>query len=235
MTSLFATHHPGTGRPVVFLHGLASTGTQDWPDAEWSGVVPGRPRLVIDLPAHGRSPEVGALPTSGVIDLLAETIIDAVGTQEVDLVGYSLGARLAWDLVGHRSLKVGRLVLGGLAAREPFAMVDLDAARLAVAGGAAPADPLTGMIVQMATLSGSRPQGILDLIEGLAAEPFDPAARPPRHPVLLLGGTEDAMAAEIDDLAALLPDGRAVRVPGDHLQARHSVRFREAAGEALAH
>lgn len=235
MTSLFTTHRQGTGRPVVFLHGLASTGGRDWPDAEWSAVVPGRPRLVIDLPAHGRSAAVGALPTSGVIDLLAETVVEALGTQEIDLVGYSLGARLAWDLSGHRSLNVVRLVLGGLAAREPFAMVDLDAARLAVAGGAAPGDPLTGMIVQMATLSGSRPQGILDLIEGLASEPFDPTARPPRHSVLLLGGTEDAMAAEIDDLAALLPDGRAARVPGDHLEALHSARFREAAGEALAH
>ena len=55
-SSLFIERHQGTGRPVVLLHGLASRGAQDWPDHEWAGVVGDRPRLVVDLPAHGESP-----------------------------------------------------------------------------------------------------------------------------------------------------------------------------------
>ncbi|MCT1476577.1 alpha/beta fold hydrolase [Microbacterium sp. p3-SID336] len=227
---LSLTRTPGSGRPVVFLHGLASSGVQDWPDAEWATALDGRPRLVLDLPAHGDSPALGTAPTAAVLDALAATI----GDEEVDLVGYSLGARLAWDLAQHRGVSVRRLVLGGLSAGEPFALVDLTAARAAVAGGPAPTDPLTGMIVQMAAMPGNRPVELLDLIEGLAAEPFAPEAGVPSQPVLLIGGADDAMAAGIDGLAALLPHARVHRVPGDHLAALHDPAFRTAARDFLA-
>lgn len=228
MTTLHVSHRAGTGRPIVFLHGLASSGVRDWPESAWRPAVDGRPSIVIDLPAHGGSAAAGVLPTSRLLDELASAIIGAGGAGEVDVVGYSLGARLAWDLAGHPSLQVRRLVLGGLAADEPFAFVDVDAARSALRGGDAPSDPLTGMIVHMAGVPGNDAQGILDLIEGLAAEPFRPADRAPVQPVLLLGGEADEMAAGIDDLARLLPQGSASRVPGDHLGALHSPALREA-------
>lgn len=220
----------GIGRPVVLLHGLASSGVQDWPDAEWAGVFGDRPVVVVDLPAHGSSPALGTAPTSEVLDALAAVVESA----EVDLVGYSLGARLAWDLARHPSVAVRRLVLGGLASGEPFAHVDLAAARGALAGGEAPADPLTGMILHMVSLPGNRPAELIDLIEGLAAEPFDPASGAPAQPTLLLGGADDGMSAGIGDLAVLLPESRVGRVPGDHLGALHAPEFRAAAAAFLA-
>ncbi|MDX2401202.1 alpha/beta fold hydrolase [Microbacterium algeriense] len=216
--------------PVVFLHGLASRGTKDWPESEWTAVLGDRSRRVLDLPAHGDAPGLGAVPTSAVLDALAE----AIGPHEIDLVGYSLGARLAWDLARHPGVAVRRLVLGGLSAGEPFALVDLPAARSAIGGGPAPVDPLTGMIVHMASLPGNRPDEVLDLIEGLAAEPFAPEAGAPAMPVLLLGGVDDPMAAGIDELAARLPDVRVRRVPGDHLAALHTPEFRDAVRGFLA-
>ncbi|WP_226532394.1 alpha/beta fold hydrolase [Microbacterium paraoxydans] len=229
-SSLFVERHPGAGRPVAFLHGLASRGAQDWPDDEWAGVFGDRPRVVVDLPAHGGSPALGAAPTSVVVKALAS----AVGSAEIDLVGYSLGARLAWDLATHPGVSVRRLVLGGLSAGEPFAQVDLAAARTAVDGGAMPTDPLTSMIVHMVSSPGNRPRDLIDVIEGLAAEPFDPRPGGIAVPVLLLGGTGDPMAAGIDDLARMLPDARAQRVPGDHLTALHTAEFRAAVRDFLA-
>jgi pimeloyl-ACP methyl ester carboxylesterase len=228
---LSVERHPGTGRPIVFLHGLASRGAQDWPDAEWTGLLAGRPRLVVDLPAHGESPALGTAPTSAVVAALA----DVAGSEEIDLVGYSLGARLAWDLAQHPSLSVRRLVLGGISPGEPFALVDLAAARRAIDGGDVPGDPLTGMITHMVSLPGNRPAALLDLIEGLAAEPFAPAEQALQMPVLLLGGADDPMSAAIGELAALLPDARTTRVPGDHLTALHTSEFRDAVEQFLAH
>jgi pimeloyl-ACP methyl ester carboxylesterase len=228
--SLSVTHRPGQGRPVAFLHGLASRGSVDWPDREWEGVLGDRPRMVIDLPAHGDSVALGSATTSVVLD----TIASSIGAEEVDLVGYSLGARLAWDLAHHPGVAVRRLVLGGLSAGEPFAFVDLPAARAALAGDRPPRDPLTGMIVQMVSMPGNRPADLLSLIEGLAAEPFVPGRGAPAVPVLLLGGADDEMTAGIDDLAAMLPDARARRVPGDHLSALHTAEFRRAVQEFLA-
>lgn len=233
-STLSVAHQEGTGRPVVFLHGLASRSRLDWPSAEWDPVLGDRPALRVDLPAHGDSPAVGALRTAGVVDLLAEAVAAVAPGQEIDLVGYSLGARLAWALAGHPGVAVRRVVLGGLSPMEPFTLVDLPAARAALTGGPAPADPITGMILGMATLPGNRPEALLDLVEGLASEPFDPTVGAPAHPVLLLGGTDDPMAQGIDVLAAAVPDVRIVRVPGDHLAALHVPQFRSAVAEFLA-
>jgi hypothetical protein len=90
------------------------------------------------------------------------------------------------------------------------------------------------MIVHMASLPGNRPDDLLDLIEGLATEPFAPEAGAPAMPVLLLGGVDDPMAAGIDELAARLPDVRVRRVPGDHLAALHTPEFRDAVRGFLA-
>jgi len=236
MTSL-SVHHVAADEPngpaVLLIHGLASRGRVDWPDAEWAAplAAAGRDVYVVDLPAHGdASRPVAPVTTTEVVDLLADVVADAGGP--VDVVAYSLGARLAWDLAG-RSVAVRpavrRLVLGGLSPIEPFTMVDLAAARAALAGGPEPADPLTGMILGMARMPGLEPAAVLHLIEGLAAEPFDPAAAPPRVPVLLIGGALDPMAQGIDALAAGLADVRVVRVPGDHLEALHDPAFRDAA------
>jgi len=233
-TTLSLTRRDGAGRPVVFLHGLGSRARLDWPEAEWAEELGGRPALLVDLPAHGDSPAAGTLSTSDVVDLIARSIAAVASQQEIDLVGYSLGARLAWALAGHPAVAVRRVALGGLSAMEPFTMVDLPAARVALAGGAVPADPVTGMILSMLTLPGNRPEALLELIEGLASEPFDPAIGAPAQPVLLLGGVDDPMAQGIDGLAAAVRDSRIVRVPGDHLGALHAPEFRAAVTRFLA-
>jgi pimeloyl-ACP methyl ester carboxylesterase len=90
------------------------------------------------------------------------------------------------------------------------------------------------MIVHLISLPGNRPDALVDLIEGLAAEPFAPSPDGPRMPVLLIGGADDVMAAGIDGLAALLPDARTLQVPGDHLAALHAPEFRSAVRAFLA-
>lgn len=232
--ALSVVRSEGAGRPALFLHGLASRARLDWPCAAWEPALADRPALLVDLPAHGDSPAAGVLSTSRVVDLLAQTVASIASGEEIDVVGYSLGARLAWALAGHPEVAVRRLVLGGLSPWEPFTMVDLPAARAALAGGPAPADPITGMILGMAALPGNRPEELLDLIEGLASEPFDPAVAAPTQPVLLLGGTEDPMSEGIDMLAAAVAGSRVVRVPGDHLAALHAPEFRTAVVEFLA-
>jgi pimeloyl-ACP methyl ester carboxylesterase len=214
------------GRRVVFLHGFASRGDTDWPDEDWSAAIDGLAptRVVVDLPAHGDSSGLGAASASAIVDRLATEL----GEVDADLVGYSLGARLAWDLASHPAMNVRRVVLGGLSPAEPFAAVDVEAARGALAGGPAPQDPLTGMIFGMTQLPGNRPADLLDLVQGLASEPFDPQTRPPAQPVLLVGGQDDPMVIGIDEVASVLPDGRVLRVPGDHIGALHDPAFREA-------
>jgi 2-succinyl-6-hydroxy-2,4-cyclohexadiene-1-carboxylate synthase len=74
----------GTGTPVVFLHGFLGSG-QDWRHVV--SHLKGRTCLAYDLPGHGNTPWTAM----EIEDLLAS----ALPPQKVDLVGYSLGGRLA--------------------------------------------------------------------------------------------------------------------------------------------
>lgn len=236
MTALYVRHvpaaAPASGPPVLFIHGLASRGRVDWPDAEWARPLSaaGRDAWVVDLPAHGRSDRPQApMSATGIVDLLSDVVDDAGGL--VDVIGYSLGARLAWALAARGAVR--RAVLGGLEPVDLLRRVDLDAARAAIAGGPEPADPLTQAVARMVRLPGLDPAAVLDLVQGIAADPFDPRLEAPQIPVLLLAGVDDPVVRGLEGLAAGLPDARILRVPGDHLTALHAPEFRAATFEFL--
>ncbi|CAM3909309.1 alpha/beta fold hydrolase [Kibdelosporangium persicum] len=214
-----------TGPPVVLVHGFASSGAADWPADRWSEPLAkaGRETFVVHLPGHAGGPaaESTADVTTGN---LVRRLADGLPSSRIDLVGYSLGARLAWDLAATRAVPVRRLVLGGMSPTEPFGMVDLAAARAAVRGGPSPADPLTTAITGM--VRDQDADSLLRVVEGLAREPFDPAARVPRVPTLFIAGEDDPMSQGIDRLAALVPHALLQRVPGDHRGALTSEELR---------
>jgi pimeloyl-ACP methyl ester carboxylesterase len=85
----------------------------------------------------------------------------------------------------------------------------------------------------MVRLPGLDPLAVLDLVQGIAADPFDPRLEAPQIPVLLLAGVDDPVVRGLEGLAAGLPDARILRVPGDHLTALHTPEFRAATFEFL--
>ncbi|AMB59355.1 alpha/beta fold hydrolase [Microterricola viridarii] len=239
----FSPAGASTGAPVVLIHGFASSGDADWVAAGWPDAVTaaGRTAVVIDLPGHGDSTAAiteGA-ETSAVVRALGEAVDAAVaasGAEHADVVAYSLGARLAWELPA-ASPRVRRLVLGGISPFEPFAQLDTAELRAVAAGSAEPTSPLVGMMAQMVTAPGNDSEALIALIDGLASEPFLPGAQAddatpsgaPRVPTLFVAGSDDMMTGGIDGLVALVPDSALLRVPGDHRGALTSPEFRAAA------
>lgn len=223
--------------PVLLLHGFASSAAEDF-DA-WAGALAtaGREAYLVDLPGHGDSPAVpgaDAGTTSAVVAALGD-VIRSMDADRVDVIGYSLGARLAWELPGATG-RVRRLVLGGLSPFEPFAGVDVVAVARAV-DGEPPTDPFAGMMAGMVSAEGRDTDSLLALIAGLGSEPFapeDPTASRPAVPTLFVAGADDPMTQGLEGLTAVVPDARLVRVPGDHLGALASPAFREAALTFLA-
>ncbi|MFF1574498.1 alpha/beta fold hydrolase [Leifsonia sp. NPDC058292] len=237
-----------TGVPVVLLHGFASSGTDDFETTGWAQTFAdaGRTTHIVDLPGHGDSgpvTEAGAT-TSAVVAQLVDAI-DALTDGPVDVVAYSLGARLAWELPNASSARrpestrpiVRRLVLGGLSPFEPFATVDTDALSAVVAGrdrgdraAPRPADPMLGMMAAMVSAPGRDTESLIALIRGLGSEPFTPSAGAPAEtPILFVAGSDDVMTTGIEDLVALTQNGTLARVPGDHRGALDSPEFRAAA------
>ncbi|WP_246848556.1 alpha/beta fold hydrolase [Pseudarthrobacter sp. NIBRBAC000502772] len=135
-------------RPVLLLHGFSSSSKLNWHDTGWVAALleAGRRVITVDLPGHGRSgaPEDmdSYSPSRIRADLLqiafdagVRPLHDGDPTSGVDVVGYSLGARLAWEFGATQPEIVHRLVLGGPNIADPLAAFDLIAAQNYLADG----------------------------------------------------------------------------------------------------
>lgn len=100
----------GAGEPLLSLHGFTGTGEGA---ASLSAHLPGRELFAPDLPGHGSAPPLGHEGPPGfsrTLDVLAATL-DAHGLRAVDVLGYSMGARLALAFALRHPGRVRRLVL----------------------------------------------------------------------------------------------------------------------------
>lgn len=237
-TQLFSTASSESTPPVVLLHGFASSAEQDFLATGWAEAftTAGRSVIAIDLPGHGA--QNAPLPaeeasTSAVVRAILGAIEAQTPEGEFDVVSYSLGSRLAWELP-EASPRVRRMVLGGLSPFEPFTAVD-PAELQSTLAGQNPANPLVGMMAGMISAPGQDTASLATLISGLASEPFSPSGGTgPQVPTLFVAGTGDDMTQGIESLTEGLPRACLTRVPGDHRGALDSPEFRSAAIEFLA-
>ena len=228
--------------PIVLIHGFASNGDADWVGQGWPEAITaaGRTAIVIDLPGHGRNLHAPdeSTSTTAVVQALSAAIDEALaasGAEQADVVAYSLGARLAWELPAANP-HIRRLVLGGISPFEPFAQLDTAELRAVASDTAEPSSPLVGMMGHMVSAPGNDAVALITLIDGLASEPFSPGAASgaPAAATLFVAGSDDMMTGGIESLVELVPDAALLRVPGDHLAALTSPEFRAAALDFLA-
>ena len=94
--------------PVLLLHGFLGRGA-DW-DAVRAGLPPGRSVLAPDLPGHGAN-----LDSTATMDAAAAALAEEIGEvgdgEPADVVGYSMGGRLALHLAVRHPEVVRRLAL----------------------------------------------------------------------------------------------------------------------------
>lgn len=99
---------PPDGRPVVWLHGMLGH-AREW-DVAVEDLAETHRVWVLDQRGHGRSGWTEDYSTSLMADDLTAWC-DAVGLAEVDVVGHSMGARVALLAASRRPDLVRRLVL----------------------------------------------------------------------------------------------------------------------------
>ncbi|MBD8044332.1 alpha/beta fold hydrolase [Arthrobacter sp. Sa2BUA2] len=235
-------------RPILLLHGFASSTEMNWQSTGWIPALTeaGRRVIAADLPGHGRSPAPAdrdsCRPSSiraGLLQLLiangVRPLVDGDESSGVDVAGYSLGSRLAWELGAEAPGYVHRMVLGGPGTGDPLADFDLAAARESLAGGAPLPDPVSADLLRMATLVPSNDlEALFTLIEAIKQEPFQPAAAVPAMPLLLVAGDKDTLAVTAPRLAELSGRADLLLLPGrSHANAVTSRAFKTAAVEFL--
>jgi pimeloyl-ACP methyl ester carboxylesterase len=246
-----AVHEPKTDaglRPILLIHGFSSSSKLNWEDTGWLAALldAGRRVITVDLPGHGRSgaPEdMDSYSPSRMRADLLQIAFDA-GVRPVqagdpssglDVIGYSLGSRLAWEFGATQPEIVHRLVLGGPNMADPLADFDLVAAQHYLADGTPIADESTAGLLKMAqALPSNNIFALLSLIEAIKTEPYDPAEAVPHMPMLLVAGENDERAASLPQLAELAAKAGSLAeqlvLPGrNHTNAVTSRAFKQAA------
>lgn len=246
-----AVHDPKTDaglRPILLIHGFSSSSKLNWEDTGWIAALldAGRQVITVDLPGHGRSgaPEdMDSYSPSRIRADLLQIAFDA-GARPVepgnpssglDVIGYSLGSRLAWEFGATQPELVHKLVLGGPNMADPLADFDLIAAQRYLADGTPIADESTAGLLRMAqALPSNNIFALLSLIEAIKTEPYDPSEAVPHMPMLLVAGEVDERAASMPQLAELATKaGSTVEqliLPGrNHTNAVTSRAFKQAA------
>jgi pimeloyl-ACP methyl ester carboxylesterase len=207
----------------VLLHGLFSDADTNWIRFGHAAEIAGRGFKVImpDLRGHGTSGRPHD-PTFYPPDVLAGdglALIAHLGLADYDLGGYSLGARTAVRMVA-KGARPRRLVISGMGLdgvlhtgrRSGHFRRILDGLGTHERGSP------EWMAEAFLKTTGGDPKALRPLLDSFV-DTSEAELRAIDMPTLVLSGADDYDNGSAEALAGLLPRGRFVEVPGNHMSA----------------
>jgi pimeloyl-ACP methyl ester carboxylesterase len=213
----------GEGRPLVLIHGYFSTAFVNWVRYGHAAVLAAHGRRVImpDLRGHGDSAKPHAA-TAYPPDVLADdgfALIHHLGLTDYDLGGYSLGGRTTVRMLA-RGAVPGRAIVAGMGldgivhsgGRSAFFR------RILTHLGTFERGSLEWMTEAFLKTVGGDPVALTLILSTFVDTPVEEVARI-RTPTLVLTGADDRDNGSAESLAAALPNGEYVSVPGNHMSA----------------
>ena len=220
----FDAREPAPGAPwLILVHGFASNHAVNWVNTLWVKTLAhaGRRVIALDNRGHGASQKVydPAQYHTATMAEDARRLIEHLKLGRIDVMGYSMGARItAFLALNHRDM-VRSAILGGLGHHLvdglglPMGIADaLEAPSLDTL-----TDPMQRMFRAFAEQTGSDLRALAACIRGSRQTLTQEEARAIRVPVLVAVGTKDDVAGDPHRAAALIPGARALDIPGrDH-------------------
>ncbi len=232
----------GTSPPVVLHHGFVANATANWvaPGVVDALLAEGHHVIAPDARGHGSSDKPHD-PGSYGEQLMARdlgVLLDVLDVQEIDLVGYSMGAVVSL-IFSSEHQGVRRLVIGGvgagiiecggvdrravsnesiieaLAAEDPATLKAPEAIAFRALADALDSDRQALIAQASAVYRG-----------GIALERIS-------APALVLAGASDPLAVRPQTLATAIPDARLELLAGDHIEAIGDPRFARSIAEFL--
>lgn len=224
----------GEGEPLLLIHGFASNVAANWVDPGWVRTLTqsGRRVIAYDNRGHGRSeklydPDVYGAP------LMAEDgrrLLDHLGIMRADVLGYSMGARIAAFLTLAHPERVRGLILGGLGINMVRGVVG--SGPIAKALEAPRIEDVTNDTARSFRAFAEQTKSDLKALAACIRGPREKIT-PERLatiavPTLIAVGSNDVIAGSGAELASLIPGAKFLDIPGrDHMRAVGDATFKQ--------
>lgn len=225
----------GQGKPIVLVHGYASSLKGNWVAANWVETLqPLRRVVALDNRGHGKSDKPHEPEAYGGENMSRDVLrlMDHLSIDKADLFGYSMGAGIATYLLAHHRERFTSVILGGIG--NVFRSAGGDRSRV-IADAMLAEDPseITDPVgLAFRAFAELDPENDLKALGACALrvrEPLDRAVLADVDiPVIIVNGANDELAGGADELAAAIPGARLVMIPDrDHLTVVPDQRFKE--------
>jgi len=216
----------GDGKPIVLVHGFASTKEVNWVNPGWVSTLKraGRRVIALDDRGHGQSAKLYD-PADYHTTLMAEDVralMDHLGIGHADVMGYSMGARITAFLALAHPQRVRTAILGGLGIHliEGVGLPESIADALEAPSLADVTDPQGRAFRAFADQTKSDRRALAACIRGSRQELSREQAAAISQPVLIAIGTKDDVAGSPHELAAVIPGAQVLEIPNrDHMLA----------------
>lgn len=216
----------GEGAPIVLVHGFASSKEVNWVQPGWFETLKGAGRRVIALDdrGHGRSSKLYDPADYHTRKMAADVqaLLDHLGLPRADVMGYSMGARIAAFLALEHPEVMRCMVLGGLGMHliDGVGLPTSVAEALEAPSLADVADPQGRLFRAFADQTKSDRRALAACIRGSRQVLTREQAASIQTPTLIAVGTKDVVAGSAEQLAAVMPNAKALPIPNrDHMLA----------------
>jgi pimeloyl-ACP methyl ester carboxylesterase len=216
----------GEGAPILLIHGFASNIQVNWVATGWTQTLKraGFRVVAIDNRGHGQSEKLYDTGVYGAAMMAqdARRLLDHLGIAQADVMGYSMGARIAAFLTLAHPERVRSVIFAGLGINMVHgvgAPGPIAAALEAPSVDDVKNDAARSFRV-FAEQTGSDRKALAACIRSsrdkISAEELGRITRP----VLVAVGTTDVIAGSGPELAAIIPGAEALDITGrDHMRA----------------
>lgn len=216
----------GEGDPILLIHGFASNKFVNWDYPGWTRTLTkaGHRVIAIDNRGHGESTKFYNPDDYGA-PVMAEDafhLIEHLGLEQVDVMGYSMGARISAFLTLNHPEKVRRVIFGGLGYGMVSGVGDPEPISSALeAESIQHVKDRTGRAFRaFAEQTKSDRLALAACMRSSRQKISEDDIRKIHHPVLVAVGTKDDIAGSAQQLADLMDNARVLDIPDrDHMVA----------------